>query len=355
MKPYRLRLRLEGSLGTPLSADTLFGHLCWGIVYHEGTAALEAFLAEIRSTDPPLVLGDPMPAGFLPVPVLSPRDLAEADRMEAVTADEVSRKAEAQGHAALSSGERLKRTHALRKQAGKAAWLPADALAARLDDLSAASVFDLALDGTAPPALCRATVVHNTINRLSQHTAEEGGLYALPEDFPPPGPNASRPGMDFDVYLRSTLPSARIRALFEQGLAGGYGRDAATGKGKVAVGDLDDHPWPAAREPNAVLALGVFAPAADDPAQGWWRATVRLGKLGGPWAFDDAGRHPPFKYPLVLLRAGALLGPWKGRPFVGRLVEGVHPTRPEVVTYAMAPVLPVRCPALATAGAEVAS
>lgn len=353
MKPFRLHLRLEGPLGTPLSADTLFGHLCWGIVYHEGTAALETFLAAMRSADPPLVFGDPMPAGFLPAPVLPPRDLAEADRIEAVAGGVVDRQAKSRGLGALSPGERLKRTHALRKGASKAAWLPADALATSLDDLSAASVFDLALDAAVPPALCRAEVVHNTINRLSQHTADEGGLYVLAEEFPPLADGAPRPGMDFDVYLLTTLTPGRVRTLFEQGLAGGYGRDASAGKGKVTVGDLDDRPWPAARDPNAALALGVFAPASDDPAQGWWRITVRLGKLGGPWAFDDGGRHPPFKYPLILLRPGAVLAPLR-RQFLGRVVEGIHPTRPEVVTYAMAPVLPVRCPALATAGAEVA-
>jgi len=353
MNAYRLRLRLDGPLGTPLSADTLFGHLCWGMVYQEGAAALEAFLATMKSPSPPLVMGDPMPAGFLPAPVLPPCDLAEADRMEAMAGAAVERAAASRHEAALSDGETLKRAHALRKGAAKTAWLPVEALATRLDDLSAAAVFDLALHAPAPPALCRATVVHNTINRLSQHTADEGGLYVLAEQFPPLADGASRPGLNFDVWLRTTLPPDRVRGLFEQGLAGGYGRDASAGKGRMTVGDLDDRPWPAAREPNAALALGVFAPAADDPVRGWWRTTVRLGKLGGPWAFDDGGRHPPFKYPLILLGPGAVLAPWC-KPYLGRIVEDVHPTRTEVVTYAMAPVLPVRCPALADPGAEVA-
>ncbi|MGB9626624.1 MAG: hypothetical protein ACPMAQ_17350 [Phycisphaerae bacterium] len=53
MNTYRLTLTLRSPLGTPLSADTLWGHVCWGIVYHEGPAALQQFLAEMAGPSPP--------------------------------------------------------------------------------------------------------------------------------------------------------------------------------------------------------------------------------------------------------------------------------------------------------------
>jgi len=217
--------------------------------------------------------------------------------------------------------------------------VPAAALAECVNNLSAESLLCAVLrhDALAPVPL-PAVVAHNTINRLTQHTAEQGGLFFQTEAFPP------KP-IDYDVHLLTSLPPERVRDVFIRGLAGGYGRDASTGKGRLVVGDLDPSPWPGADRPNAALALGVFAPSGKDPSRGWWRCTVRLGKLGGPWVHGEAQGHVPFKHPLCMLQAGAILAPYS-RPWLGRVVEGVHPTRTQVVTCAMAPVLPVRCAAL---------
>jgi hypothetical protein len=295
------------------------------MVYHEGRVALEGFLADMQSPEPPLVIGDPCPAGFLPNPVLPPAHVDEQERMEA----------------AAGAGADLLTAHDRLKEHRKRPWVSVGTLVACINDLTASALLEAGLKGEAesPPTLEATAVAHNTINRLSQHTAEEGGLFVQTEYFP------DRPDVPFDLYLLSTLEPDRIRAFFEQGLAGGYGADASTGKGHLVVGDIDAAPWPEADDPNAGLALGVFAPADDDPARGWWRTEVRLGKVSGAWAADEGGEHPPFKYPLTLLTAGSILGPYR-RPYVGRVVPNVHPTRGEVVTCAMAPVLPARCPVL---------
>jgi len=82
MKRYKLRLTLKSRLGTPLTADTLFGHLCWGMLYYEGQAALEKFLDDMQSSQPPLIIGDPCPEGFLPSPILPPARVDEYNRMK---------------------------------------------------------------------------------------------------------------------------------------------------------------------------------------------------------------------------------------------------------------------------------
>ncbi|MGC9455732.1 MAG: type III-A CRISPR-associated RAMP protein Csm4 [Phycisphaerae bacterium] len=329
MRQYRLQLTLDGPLGTPLTGDTLFGHLCWGMVYNEGSAALGEFLEQMRSNQPPLVISDPLPEGFLPNPVLPASDAQEYERMEVIAGSQED---------VVSAHDRLKR---IRKQR----WLPEKVLSECIDDLSASGLVSAAMEADlaqapSPAGMKEAVVAHNTLNRLTQHTVEEGGLFQLREWFPAGQVN-------FTVYILSTLEPGRIRDIFEQGLASGYGRDASTGKGKLIVGKLDESSWPAAEEPNAGLALGVFAPAEDDPTQGWWRSEVRLGKLGGAWAGED----PPFKFPLTLLTAGSLLGPLR-KPYFGRVVDGVHPTRQEVVTCAISPVLPVRCPVLTAPASE---
>lgn len=339
MKQYMLRLTLTGPLGTELTGDTLLGHVCWGVVYHEGTAAVEQFLEAMRSGEPPLIVGDPAPAGFLPNPILPPADLAERRRM-----DQLAR---------VNAGGDPLGAHDALKAVRKRRWVPRRALEACVHELSAASlleaVWSLEPAAQQPPALTPGVVAHNTINRITQHTAEEGGLFFQTDWFPDGA-------MAFDLPVLSTLSPDRIRELFEWGLEGGYGRDASTGKGRLIVGELDDASWPAADQPNAGLALGGFAPAAGDPTHGWWRTVLRRGKLSGAWAADpDDEEGHPFKYPLTLLTAGSLLGPHRrDRPWLGRVVDEMHPQRPEVATCALAPVLPVSCPALRHAEEEAA-
>ncbi|HID74931.1 MAG TPA: hypothetical protein EYP56_02930, partial [Planctomycetaceae bacterium] len=89
MPGYRIELELRSGLGTPLAADTLWGHIAWGIRYRRGNQALEDWLAAYDGPEPPLVISDPLPHGFFPRPALPraarpaklpPKD--EADHMK---------------------------------------------------------------------------------------------------------------------------------------------------------------------------------------------------------------------------------------------------------------------------------
>ncbi|HOM62095.1 MAG TPA: hypothetical protein PLW42_12475, partial [Anaerohalosphaeraceae bacterium] len=70
MEWFHITLKVQSTLGTLLSADTLFGHLCWAVRYEQGPAALTEFLAGFENTVPPLLLSDPFPDGFWPLPTL---------------------------------------------------------------------------------------------------------------------------------------------------------------------------------------------------------------------------------------------------------------------------------------------
>lgn len=321
MNTYRLTLTLQGSLGTPLSADTLWGHVCWGIVYREGPEALARFLEASAAAEPPLVLSDPLPAGFLPRPVLPPLDPAEED---AIVGRHLA------GADPLEQSDRLAAARRVR-------YLPLHLFRELASNLSAASVIEALLRQSFAhaPALATVVVAHNTINRLTNHTLAEGGLFFQSESFPDGS-------TDYDLWIASPWPAERVRERLVWALEGGYGRDASTGKGNLAVGDIRPDTLPAARDANAVVTLGPCAPAETDPPRGYWTTETRFGKLGGPWAAqtEDGG---VFKHPVIFLGAGAVLaGP--PRTFLGRIVPGVHPARPEVVQCGLALAVPVRCP-----------
>ncbi|MFZ6017246.1 MAG: hypothetical protein ACOYU0_06525 [Nitrospirota bacterium] len=66
MKTYRIRIEIQSGIITPFHADTIFGHLCWVVAYQEDNKRLQKFLEPFRDGEPPFVISDGFPAGYLP-------------------------------------------------------------------------------------------------------------------------------------------------------------------------------------------------------------------------------------------------------------------------------------------------
>ncbi|HOL71235.1 MAG TPA: hypothetical protein PKW45_07280, partial [Bryobacteraceae bacterium] len=69
MPEYRVEIRLEGPIATPLHSGTLFGHLCWAL-RNDSEDALEAWLRRLEES--PFLISDAFPCGWLPAPLLAP-------------------------------------------------------------------------------------------------------------------------------------------------------------------------------------------------------------------------------------------------------------------------------------------
>jgi CRISPR-associated protein Csm4 len=324
MNTFRVRLTLRSPLGTPLVADTLFGHLCWGIAYHKGPQAVTDFLAGMSGPEPPLVISDPLCADHWPTPALPGLPPDAEDKLLA--------QLEQTRGSPLAAHDHL-------RELFRRPWLPHEIWSDVSGQLDFAAIIRALLqkDPAPPASLAFATVAHNTINRLSGQTLEEGGFFFDRQEFP-------TDGSAYDVWVRTSFDADRVSQLFEWGLAGGYGRDGSTGKGRLTVEAVEPLVLPSVDGPNAVMTLGTCAPAAADPADGCWNLDVRHGKLGGPLALHagEDDQTPVFKKPVVLLARGAIVMTSQPRPIVGRIVKDVHPTRPEVVTCGLTLTLPVR-------------
>lgn len=340
MNTCRIRLRLLSPLGTPLVADTLFGHLCWGIAYHDGPDAVSTFLEQMASPEPPLVISDPLPAGFWPAPTL-PHLSAHATRQ---MADQIAHRFAQPGDSAAAAHRRA--TDWLRDVQKSRQWVRHETLARVTSNLGRKPLLrawaeEMDRQPAQPPALTEALVAHNSIDPLTGRPREPGGFYFLREWFP-----ADQPGQsyEYDVWARSPWPPERLRALFEQGLRFGYGRDASTGRGCLEVLSVQPADLPTVAQPNALMTLGVCAPAAHDPPGAFWQIDVRLGRLGGPlaaMASDDTGLTP-FKRPVIFLRRGSIMISDQPPPVVGRMITDVHPQRPEIMTCGLTLTLPLR-------------
>jgi CRISPR-associated protein Csm4 len=311
MPAYRIRLRLQGPLATPLHSGTLFGHLCWAKRLREGEAALTSWLAALPES--PLLLSDALPRDCLPRPLLQP-----GDRPEPAT-----------GESRQDFLQRLQQDKKLRKTA----FIPvADFLELR-GGLSEAGLLDRLRRRAAEPEQAElaparrrfrplSVIVrqpHNTIDRLTGTTPEAGGLYFMDEEW------RRDAAAELDVYAAGEIACVELQALFDTVGEFGFGRDANLGRGRFAATvELADSRL-FAHDGNRWLSLSHGVLTANMVAP-FYKLHTHYGKLGGLYA---GGERSPFKHPLLLTRPGATFSPTDAGPF-GALLAGVHPHHPEI-------------------------
>lgn len=324
MNHYLVTLQLRSGLGSQLRAETLWGHLCWGIRYRSGSEALQTWLQQYDLGTPPLILSDPFPQGFVPRPRL-PGPPAVATRPDT-------------------------RTAADRKQVQRRVWISEAGLAALQSQLSADRLAAImAADTADPPAATETSITQAGINRLTGGTEQPdgGALYTSSVHFFRTSPQ--QPAAAFDVYVSSPEPSETVQQWFCDGLSGGYGRDAATGRGDLRLTSIVRRTPPAVSQANAVLLLGPTVPGPRDPARGYFASGVYSGRVGGDFAVADTpdGSGQRQKYPVRYLQAGSVLvcppqTAAAGIPeYVGRVIRDVHPWS-EIRHYGLGLTWPVR-------------
>ncbi|WP_135467881.1 hypothetical protein [Crenalkalicoccus roseus] len=291
LRRFRLVLDRFSAFGTPPTSGTLFGHLAWAKRAREGREALRAWLARLPAE--PCALSDLLPADHLPKPLLAP----------AVQDDprEDAKQARRRRYLPLAAWRRLR----------------VGARAATLDALLRETRDD-------PPFLAPARVPHNRIDRATGRTPEAGGggLWVAGELWPKVGREGPR-RIEADLYLRGTLPAREAEALIAHVGETGFGRDAATGRGRFtlegseAAGWLDERPGGGVSARMLSLSQGVVT---DTMREARWRRFVLFGKLGREMVVE--GKRP-WKLPLLLAESGATFAPEGDGPF-GAWITGVH-------------------------------
>ena len=259
-----------------------------GIRYTEGVSALEQFLASFETTDPQLLLSDPFPSGFWPIPLLPKPTPKDQDRLVGLIKqehrEELGRRLPGCPLSARSTSATVTEVEAfdISKWLGKLRWIETNALTQLLNTMSSVGVLEhFILNGCGSPNMpVEGMVAHNTISRLTDRPLSENGLFFTKEFFISP----QHPAVFHVLVACASYSKNDLRLLFENALAGGYGRDKSTGKGKIVVGTIRPFEIPKVDDPNAVLLLGRCAPTTDDPCEGYWQVLTRFGKLGGDWA-----------------------------------------------------------------------
>jgi len=282
VKLYRLHLRPRSPWRTPWQADTLAGALCATAARVHGAGFLRQRLIDpMLAGRPPFVLSDAFPGDLLPVPIVV--RLAKPP------------------------------PHTDRKAVKRGRWLPREDFLA----LRAAENGDVPWDRLLPDSRVfrDETTTHNTLARDSDASFEEGGLFSRPDTLLLPAQNGDAL---LTLYFRAADDSAAdllLELLHELSLTG-FGADIATGRGQFDIpadprpaDDLDAPPTRA----NGLICLSTFQPAPADPADGFWEAFPKFGKVAA-----DLGLSDVRKYTLIMFRPGACFRAQPPRPFLGR-------------------------------------
>jgi len=297
MKTYKLKLTTHSGFITPFQADTLFGHLCWVVAYQEGEKELQEFLEPFKQGDPPFVLSDGFPGDFLPRPFSAEFHSQDEERV---------------------------------KEIKKIAWV-------NLDDFNRIRKghnFEPKL--VDDKIISLSTSTHNAVNRLTNTTLSEGGVYTLEEIVMP----------DVSIYIKviSNEWKEKVVELFEDLSKTGYGRKKSIGKGQFSVKGISEFSFDALEDSNGFVALSNFCPAKDNPTEGLYKTFVKYGKLGEEFTFCGN----PFKKPLVMIKTGSVFK-INDAPldYYGHMIDKIAPAKEfEVVQYAYAFAVPLRYPDL---------
>jgi len=287
MKLYRLKITPLSFFATPLRGDTLFGHLCWAILYQKGEERLRELLNGYDEGNPFAIVSDAFAAGYLPKPHLPFAML----------------------------GEKIEE----KKRNRKRKWIAYEALKA--------GRFSEAVDDEGAGAREKSLLqVHNALDYRTLrtgHGADPHGLRVL--DYG--GPKVCR-----DLYVaidETRWNKEEMVQAFETVAAMGYGKKSSTGKGRFTIDwDALETLDTMADESTRMMALSPFDASDLGTGKLYAEPFVRFGRHGGQRA-----RGNPFKKPLLLADTGAVIE-WdtpRSRLFVGKGIKGHSAAYPDTV------------------------
>lgn len=297
MEDYCINLELLSPSGTPWHSDTIFGHLCWQVVFGALDIGIDDFLSPFREGKPPFVLSDGFPAGYLPRPLLpyNPMVVDNIEQYEAV------------------------------KKGLKAPYITVeDFLVACRGKKPTGKPLESPWEPHLTP--------HASLDRNRSNTGEESGFFETESEV-------LKHETGLEIYLRTELEwKEKVVSLLENCSKSGYGRDKSIGLGAFRLKDIARvdifQPF---GDANGFVSLSSMVPSENDPIEARFRTRTKFGKLGEGIYLN------PFKRPLIQMEPGAaFLTDGKLKPYYGRLVEDIAPGNERVVQNCYALAVPCR-------------
>jgi len=300
MKAYRIRIEPITPWATPWYADTLFAALAWQVAQRTGEGSVRRLVDRFAEGDPPFILSDAFPEGWLPCPLsMSLQPLTESNVKSKLPA-----------------------------------WVSEDQFRGFITRPAPM----LPQSWESPVAFSR--TLHASIDRHFGTTGGAGNLFEVDSWHLRAGSPSS--GRHLVVYVRTAEWLDRVVDLLQSLSSEGFGKKRSAGMGAFRlVGfpeacDWMDHCDGA----DGYVSLSHFIPSADDPTDGRWGLLTKYPKFA-----PGAPVKSPFKGRVLMLRPGSVFRASAPiRPFYGRIVKGIWPDFPAAIQYGLAFSVPVRWP-----------
>lgn len=310
---HRARITLASATGSLWQSDTIAGYLLSLLAQAEGAESLDVVKKDCEEGNPPFLVSNGFPAGYLPVPILPPPPV----------------------DGTLTKAERVERVRRLQQYKGLR--YASEGVFSQLISGTPITKIDLPNPKDDVPSFRGASAEHitwkNTIDRATGTTPAEGGggLYDFVEIAE----------KEVDIYFRVRHDYVdTLQRLLDLFAVSGYGKRRSVGYGEIERLDFDEfHGFPMTGEPNGFMSLSNFTPAKTDPTSGFWTTMVKYGKVG-----EGVATENPFKRPLIMLEAGSCFLDDPVRDFYGRIVTDISPGNERVFQYAFALPVPMRLP-----------
>ena len=315
MKRYKIILKRHGPWISPPTADTWFGHFCWAYKYLLGENELVNLLNAFMNGTLPWKISDAFPKDFLPMPVLPLNNVDFGDqtkdfKKQQFIHEDVLKSMSVFSYNNLWNMCELKNNISSKNQEREINF----GFAPKDYDYRKSVKVDFA---------------HNTINRFSESTMDEGGFFHTVVDWAP-----EMSGLQIFVDIEDSHFD-NFKKAFEYIENSGFGKDKSTGSGSFSIDSWNEIDIPEDLG-NSYLALSTFVPSEKDSTAAYYNTVVKYGKLGGDWAMPFSEVKHPYKKPLIMFKAGAV---FREKP-VGTMIKNIH-SDDRIVQYALAFPYPI--------------
>ncbi len=314
MKTFKVVFQLKSSIRTPFHSDTLFGHICWAIKYIKGQPFLKDWLDNFDKN--PTLISNAFPLGKFPKPILPMPEVNEKELT-------------------------LPQNAFLTKKINRQNLVDEEWFFDNMNNLSGKKLSDYFVKKITKenekPVSTSMAVTHNSYDRLTGRVLARNGLFEQEEIF---YWNDANKGPSFYFLIQSnTLNQSILSELVEFIELSGFGADKSVGKGQIEIISVEPYQLDQCQAPNAFVSLSNFIPKNSDELNGYYKPLTKFGKLGGDWATG----YLPFKKPVVMLQAGAVIKmpSYNEQMIFGKLQRNIHGTNPEIVHYGYALPIPI--------------
>ncbi len=326
MKVYEIIIQPVTGFGTPLKGDTIFGHLCWQIVYDEDVIGKKLpDLLSVYSERPFAVFSSAYPS------FAQDGKRFYAMRTPALPMDWM-----------FNLPVEKKKKIEKRKDYKKKVWMifEKDNTLSSFRDMQFLDDFELAktMNGRGPDIPY--TQARNRIDRLTGRTGEGFAPFTIDQQAYPPGTElVLLAGVDPDL-----ADIGGIKDCLERIGETGFGKDASTGLGKFRLAGCTEVNLAGmgSRTPNACYTLSPCVPEKNTFSSVYFNPFTRFGKHGDVLAKS----RNPFKNPVIMADEGAVMVPEDMDkalrfPHIGTAVTGLSKAQEGTVTQGYSLYIPV--------------